>query len=357
MSSTSSTTSYYPYDPSHVLPIVFAVLIGTSWLLHTYQNLLVPRLLFNHDAKILTSTSRYHYWKVTFFMFWGGAVFMSGWIIRAISSHYPANLPLYISQTVLVLAGPPIYSAAEYNILSRLMNYLPMHAPLNPNRVVILFIYLGATVEGLTAAGATLMASAKDKKFLFQRGSALVAASLVLQAVVEIVFMGLVGLIHYRCTKSNMATRSVRTICIMLYGTSTLVFLRCIFRAIEAISQLSILSSSTCDGTCNEILRHEWYLYAFEATPMVLYTLWLNLVHPGRFLPQKPNVFLDGTKMERVGPGCIDRRSKWVTFVDPFDVNDKGREKFWLRPGDFSVVDPGVFISDIQAGKPRVSIL
>jgi hypothetical protein len=93
-------------------------------------------------------------------MFWGGAVFMSGWITRAISSHYPANLPLYISQTVLVLAGPPIYSAAEYNILSRLMNYLPMHAPLNPNRVVILYIYLGATVEGLTAAGATLMASA-----------------------------------------------------------------------------------------------------------------------------------------------------------------------------------------------------
>jgi hypothetical protein len=160
MSSNSSITSYYPYDPSHVLPIVFAVLIGTSWLLHTYQNLLVPRLLSNHDAKILTSTSRYHYWRVIFFMFWGGAVFMSGWITRAISSHYPANLPLYISQTVLVLAGPPIYSAAEYNILSRLMNYLPMHAPLNPNRVVILYIYLGATVEGLTAAGATLMASA-----------------------------------------------------------------------------------------------------------------------------------------------------------------------------------------------------
>ena len=62
-----------------------------------------------------------------------------------------------------MLGGPPIYAAAEYNILGRLMNYLPMHAPFHPNRVVIVFIYLGALVESLTAAGAAMMAGSQGK--------------------------------------------------------------------------------------------------------------------------------------------------------------------------------------------------
>ncbi|TAQ84347.1 hypothetical protein B7494_g7326 [Chlorociboria aeruginascens] len=112
------TSSAYAYTPSHVLPIIFASLIGISLLLHIWQNF------------------RYHFWRVTFFMVWGGAVFTFGWIMRCLSSYDPENVYLYIAQTVLILAGPPIYSAAEYHVLGRLMHYLPMHAPLNPNRGV-----------------------------------------------------------------------------------------------------------------------------------------------------------------------------------------------------------------------------
>ena len=39
MASNEPITNYYPYDPSHALPIVFAVLIGISFLIHTWQNL------------------------------------------------------------------------------------------------------------------------------------------------------------------------------------------------------------------------------------------------------------------------------------------------------------------------------
>jgi hypothetical protein len=79
------------------------------------------------------------------------------------SSYHPSNQNVYIAQTCLVLGGPPIYAAAEYNILGRLMHYIPMHAPLNPNRLVTVFIYLGAAVESLTGAGASLMATAKGE--------------------------------------------------------------------------------------------------------------------------------------------------------------------------------------------------
>jgi hypothetical protein len=39
MSSDAQILTYYPYNPSHVLPIVFAVLVGSSLLFHIYQNL------------------------------------------------------------------------------------------------------------------------------------------------------------------------------------------------------------------------------------------------------------------------------------------------------------------------------
>jgi len=317
-SDTAPPTSYYLYDPSHVLPAVFAALVGISLTVHITQNFY------------------YHSWKVMFFMVWGGAVYTSGWIMRCISSYYPGNKNLYIAQTVLVLAGPPIYSATEYNILGRLMLHLPMHAPMNPNRIVYFFIYLGSAVEGLTAAGGARLSSAGGNTELLRSGATLIAIAAVLQAVIECMFFSMIGWLHYRCVRTHMLTRRVNILCIMLYGTSALVLLRCIFRVIENFTTVSLISSSVCGPTCDVILRHEWYLYVFEAAPMVFYTYWLNIIHPGRFLPRDRNVYLDFHKIERVGPGWIDKRSQWQTFIDPLDLGGllEGRpahEKFWLR--------------------------
>jgi hypothetical protein len=40
---------------------------------------------------------------------------------------------------------------------------------------------------------------------------------------------------------------------------------------------------------------------------------------------------------ERRGPGWVDTRSRWETFVDPFDLvgtikGHQNHEKFWLEP-------------------------
>ncbi|RDW80926.1 hypothetical protein BP5796_05624 [Coleophoma crateriformis] len=250
---------------------------------------------------------------------------------------------MYIAQAVLVLAGPPIYSATEYNIVGRLMLYLPMHAPMNPQRVVFFFIYLGAAVEGLTAAGGAQLGSAGTDSNLLRSGATLIAVGAVLQAVVEVLFMGMIAIIQYRCARASMLTSKVHTFCIMLYGTSALVLLRCIFRIIENFSTIGLISSGNCGSTCRAILRHEWYLYAFEAAPMVLYTYWLNIIHPGKFLPSNRNIYLDLDKVERRGPGWIDNRSQWQTFMDPLDFEGilKGQpahEKFWLRPDDWPVM-------------------
>ncbi|EXJ86995.1 hypothetical protein A1O3_03952 [Capronia epimyces CBS 606.96] len=310
--------SLYAYSPSHVLPIVFAALVGASLVVHILQNY------------------RYRYWRITFFMFWGGAVFTTGWIVRCISTYHPGQLGLFIAQAVCIYGGPPIYSAAEYNILGRLMHYLPMHAPLNPSRVLYFFLYLGIVVEAVTAAGAARLAAARDDISLYQSGAVLISVGLVLQAVIECLFMGMVAWLHRRCVLSGMLAPNVRTICIMLYGTSTLILLRCVYRAIEAFS--TIASPTSCLGLCRAILWHEWYVFAFEAAPMVLYTYWLNIIHPGRFLPRQSTRYLDPDgRTERDGPGWIESRATWWTFFDPFDLRGRAKgqlhhEAFWLQP-------------------------
>jgi hypothetical protein len=269
-------------------------------------------------------------------MIWGGTVFSTGWILRAISTYNPSNLSLYIAQYVFIYAGPPIYSAAEYSVLVRLLRYLPMHAPLNPDRVIYAFVYLGAAVEGLTAAGASLTATAKGNMAQRQSGATLISIALVLQAVVELVFITMVAIVHRRCVSARTFPRNVRQLCVMLYGTSTLVFIRCIFRAIESFTTLS--AGSNCNDLCRRILLHEWYLYVFEALPMLVYTWWINAIYPGALLPKYRNVYLDPDGLaERRGPGWVDKRSRWETFVDPFDLvgiikGQQNYEKFWLEP-------------------------
>lgn len=320
--------SLYIYQPSHILPAVFAALVGISWALHIWQNI------------------RYKFWRITFWICWGGVLFMTGWIVRCISSYHPANVNLYIVQTVLIYVGPPIYSASAYNIVGRLMNYLPVHAVLNPNRVLITFVYIGAAVESMTVAGAAKNASAGSNLSEYKAGGTLIAVGLILQGAVETVVIAIVATVHRRCARAGKVPRNVRKLCITLYGTSTLVLLRCIFRAVEAFEMFSHLA---CRENCGPILSHEWFLYAFELGPMLVFTWWLNVLHPGRSLPNEKNRYLDlDGRTERLGPGWVDRRSTWATFVDPFDLGgmmkgEPAHDLYWLRPNEWPVCDDGSF--------------
>ncbi|KAG9562216.1 hypothetical protein KCU71_g7197, partial [Aureobasidium melanogenum] len=308
----------YPYSPSHAAAIILSIAIAASLSLHIYQG-------FKFRLKGLA-----------YFMIWGGTVFTTGWILRAISTYKPSSLNFYIAQYVFIYVGPPIYSAAEYSVLGRLLRYLPMHTPINPDRVTYSFIYLGAAVEGLTGAGASLVATSKDDASQKQSGLTLISIALVLQAVIELGFIAIVATVHRRCVLAGTFPPNVRRLCIMLYGTSALVLIRCIFRAIESFATLS--AESSCNDLCHAILLHEWYLYVFEALPMLFYTWWINAIYPAALLPPDRNVYLDPDGLtERVGPGWIDKRSLWETFVDPFDVisairGQQKHEKFWLEP-------------------------
>ncbi|KAI6884379.1 hypothetical protein KC360_g4260 [Hortaea werneckii] len=346
--SSSNTTSYeeytynlFAYEPNHVLPIVFAFIVGASVVAHVIQNFY------------------YSFWRITFFMFYGGTVFTVGWILRAVASYYQENLGLYISQIVFILAGPPIYAAAEYNILGRLMHYLPMHAVFHPGRVFFVFVYVGVMVESLTGVGAGQLAGGVPGSTQYTVGGILIGITLILQGCVEITFSTIVAVIHYRAWRAGNLAPNVKRVCIMLYCTSALILIRCIFRAIENFTEYL---SDCGPGVyhCGYFATHEWYLYVFECVPMVIYSYWLNIQHPGRFLPleHKRYLDLDGVT-ERMGPGWIDKRSRWQTFLDPFNCGGHMSEeaRFWERPEEWPVCDDGSFALRTATNRGKKSSL
>ena len=326
----------YPYKPSEILPIVFAVLVAVSFAGHTFQNF------------------RYHFWRITFFAFYANAIWLTGWILRAISARSPGQTPLYIAATVFTYAGPPIYAAVEYNILGRLMDYLPMHALLNPRMVKYCFIYLGALVEALTAAGASQLATNDPGTDKFKSAGKLLAVSTVLQGAIEIPFMAMVALLHHRCSKSGMLSKNVKIVCFSLYGCSILILLRSIFRAVENFS----MYGKDCIY-CGNITKKEWYMYALEAAPMVLFTFWMNVMHTGRFLPAHRNRYLDTDgKTERLGPGWIDERSGVEIAIDPFNWMKSPKAggehtKFWLNPHKWPACEDGSFALGTGSNRGR----
>ena len=128
-----------------------------------------------------------------------------------------------------------------------------MHSPLNPNRVLYFFIYLGALVEGLTGAGE--LATSKPGEDTYMSGGTLITVATVLEAAVECVFISIVDLLHYRCVKTGMLSKNVKIICVTLFGTSLLIIIRCVFRAVEAFTEYTY----SCGGLgvyCGSLARN-----------------------------------------------------------------------------------------------------
>ena len=203
----------------------------------------------------------------------------------------------------------------EYFILSRLLSYLPYHAPIHPGRVFSTFIILSALVESLTGSGAGNSAGNGRDPAQRRIGLNLLQAALILQCCIETLFFSLVVVVERRCRHARVFPTRVRTVCYVLYVTSGMILVRCVVRTVEGFE------AGTCgDGAyCGPVSRNEWFLWTFEVANITLFVVLLSVFHPGRFLPRDSRVYLDphDGKTERLGPGFAkaDKRALWVTVV------------------------------------------
>lgn len=100
---------------------------------------------------------------------------------------------------------------------------------------------------------------------------------------------------------------------------------------------------------------NEAYFYVFEGVMMLANSIMLNVMHPGRLLPQDARVYLgtDGVTELR-GPGWRDPRKWWWQLMDPFDfVGCCRREEkfdFWNHP---EAVDSETQAVETEAGTAK----
>ena len=317
--------SLYPYDPVKPLPIIFTIIVFGLGVYHGVQTFL-----------------RYKWPRFGFMMTWASAVWMAGFITRAYSVYHPTNIPLFICQYVLILAGPPIFAAAETFILGRLYAYLPYHAPILPGRVLSTFFILGIAVEVLASNGASRIANntgtSEDNLTARYTGISLLKTALILQAALEVLFFSLVGHLQYRCTRpGSHFPHNVKVMCYLLYITSSMMFVRCVVRVVEGFE---LGSCGPTSGYCGPVQQYEWFLWVFEVANITIFVAALAVFTPGKYLDRDTKRFLDQRDgiTERMGPGMenMDHRPFIATVLDPFNVCALIRRKkpfpeFWLE--------------------------
>lgn len=315
--------SLYPYEPVKSAPIIFAILLTVVGIYQFYA-----------------SFFRYKWRKFGFVMTWATLVWIAGFVCRAISVYDVQNVGMFIAQFVLIILGPPLYAAAEYFILGRLIAYLPYHATLHPGRVVTTFAMLSIIVESLTANGAANSSGTGRDPSQRAAGLTCLKAALILQCCIEAGYFTLVAQLEYRCRRAGNFPRHLRPVFYVLYTTSLMVLVRCIVRTIEGFETSECASD---DGLhyCGVVSTREAFLWVFEIANITLFVLALAIFHPGKYLPRSSKIYLDpvDSKTERVGPGYsqVDKRPFLATLFDPFNLvalfsrKEKKQDKFWER--------------------------
>lgn len=284
---------------------------------------------------ILRLPSHYQSWRITGLYVFCSLLFTAGFIVRELGAFDYSDLIIYIVSICLIYAAPPLLELANYNILGRILYFVPYHSPIHPGRVITTFAFISIVVEALNGNGAALTANLSLPLWKQDLGRSLLKASLLIQVVVLFLFVLLAVTFHRRCARSGITHPGLLNVLYTLYVSTALITARTIFRVVEYWSVASFHFEEGVDPmTLSPMIRYEWYFYVFEAALMLVNNVLMNWRHPRKYLPKSTKTYLATDGTEVTGPGYKEDRHFLMTVVDPFDVYGllKGRDKekrFW----------------------------
>ncbi|KAF2632177.1 RTA1 like protein [Macroventuria anomochaeta] len=233
----------YRYHPSLAAAAVFVVLFALTTGFHIFQ------------------TFRKRSWFMIPFII-GGLFEFIGYIGRILSNNDRYALSPYIMQTLLLLLGPALYAASIYMILGRLVLLTGGERYSLVRRTWLTKIFVGGDVISFMMQGAGM-----------KSGEKIIIGGLF----VQILFFGLffvTAIMFQMRGKEYLATLGSNIPwgkhLFALYATSILILVRSVFRVIEYIQ-----------GNAGYLLRHEVFLYVFDAVLMFAVMVILNVSHPG----------------------------------------------------------------------------
>ncbi|KAJ3460678.1 hypothetical protein MRS44_011545 [Fusarium solani] len=260
-----------------------------DFYLWSYVPSMAAAVIFTIVFAVLSAA---HTWKMTRCRLWfcipftiGGYMEVVGFIGRIAANNATDQLMPYIIQSLFLLIPPSLFAASIYMTLGRIMRGL---GPKGEMCSIIKVKWLTTTfVVGdvfsflIQSTGAGLMAAGNDPKL----GENIVVGGLVIQILFFGLFVAASVIFHLRYRRNSANWPGTRPegnfdwgrMILMLYATSALILIRCIFRIIEYVM-----------GADAYPLKNEWTLYVFDAVLMAITMAIFYVWYPSQIQQFRP---------------------------------------------------------------------
>ncbi|KAI8651839.1 hypothetical protein NCS55_01430500 [Fusarium keratoplasticum] len=253
----SSSGSYYHYEPSLPAAVVFSCLFGSTSLLHLYQ----------------LWRTRTWFWTV----FLVGGIFETfGYAARAenaVEGLGNMTFATVVISNIGIILAPILFAASIYMTLGRivLISGKPQLSLIKPKWLTKLFVCGDILAFLVQASGVSMLTSEDPEKI--DRGRTIMVVGLW----VQIAFFGffiITALLFWRAMSKQPAISSSpappwRKHIIVLLTASLAVLIRCVFRVVEYMQ-----------GPDGELISTEAYVYVFDAALMLIVMIIFHAYHP-----------------------------------------------------------------------------
>jgi predicted secreted protein len=264
---------FYRYTPTLAGAVIFVLLFGCTTIYHVWQ------------------TCRRRSWFMVPIII-GGIFETIGYIGRALSHNDREALGPYVIQTLLLLLGPALFAASIYMILGRIILLTDGERYSLIRRTWLTKIFVGGDVLSFltqSGGGGIMSGADEDNPDNMKIGEKVIIVGLCIQ-VIFFGFFVLTAFIFQKRGRGHLLALEGwvpwRKHLYVLYGTSVLILVRSVFRVAEY-----------AQGNDGYLLRHEAFLYVFDAVLMLIVMAWLNIVHPGEIA----EVLKEKKKAEGIG--------------------------------------------------------
>ncbi|KZL66851.1 RTA1 domain protein [Colletotrichum tofieldiae] len=251
----------------------------SSFKLYHYDPTIVGAVIF---VLLFLGTSLFHFWQLVRARCWfllplaiGGIMQVIGYAGRAKSGNESPDWTLgpYIIQAILLLVAPALYAATIYMELGRIITVIDGegHALIRKEWMTKIFVTGDVLSFILQGGGGGYQASGTLEAL--NTGAKIIIVGLFVQLICFGFFV-VIAVAFHRSINSAPTGRSNSGIpwrkhMMALYLGSFLIMVRSIFRAAEYLQ-----------GFDGYILRHEAYLYIFDALLMFFVMVLFNIIHP-----------------------------------------------------------------------------
>ncbi|KAL1884034.1 hypothetical protein Daus18300_000143 [Diaporthe australafricana] len=274
----------YRYYPSIPAAAIFIALYAIATIAHTA--FLVRRKT----------------WSFTPFII-GGIFELVGYIGRAISANDIWALGPYIVQSILLLVAPALFAASIYIVLGKIILFVDgeRHSIIPQKWLTKVFVAGDVVSFLLQMAGGGIQAAGTLE--MLHIGEKIIIVGLFSQIVFFGFFIVVAITFHRRFSKFGQGTPTKdsgiwRKHIWILYATSGIIMVRSVFRVIEYLM-----------GNNGFLLRHEYFLYIFDAALMFVVMALLLWIHPSELAI------------------AAAKRSSYSEDVSLSDVNQSSRAK------------------------------